>query len=591
MLGTLLKELPAIEGIRNNLKVYQGRVKLLESYMLRQRKQRALQHNIDMRSRRIEQFRDARLRAMLENKQKEDEEVAFKAEVKRQKKERQMPVGDMFKSAFKGGVKTAKKMIRQMMTEKRELDPEEQRMMHRIVGHDGSDSNRPEAVRYIHFTHGPKDEEVFQKQNEYIKEQGLPFFAKYHRGLGFGLHMWMQKSHEAKSFITHIELAPRSSLDMSIADKGMTNMSDLGRPATAEMKARKEMGERVNYKAMGFEAVDPGEKFKFVVWIKRDKGKIKSIGDVGLSLSVEDENVLMDDGFKKYEKCLDEFDMPESHIWFKHVDKITTNQHSTTGAVINEMVKTKELFLQNPKDKNLEALLKRHRQKLEDHYLEEQKNNVTNPVASAIDLMVLSPQDLNRWADHFEEIDDLIEFGDFMRAVGTYCMFGRDEVLRFLFTFTDKLSEGTITHKEFINLCNIVNPFDKKKVRRALAEMALSPDTTMGIKEFRQINQDFPGIFHPMFKLQHAMRTTFMGENWWVNKLRKYANMRDRVGGKVDVDAIAELEKERFASDVQTRKRMNERKREIRNEKSAVRKTLLEAKQFLDDLSLKTGAI
>jgi Ca2+-binding EF-hand superfamily protein len=628
MLATLLKELRAIEGIRSNLKVYQGRVKLLESYMLRQRKQRALQHNIDMRARRIEQFRDARLRAMLENKQKEEEEFAFKAEVKRQKKERQMPVGEMFKSAFKGGVKQVKKMIRQIMTEKRELDPEEQRMMHRLVGHDGSDNNRPEGVRYIHFTHGPKEEEVFQRQNEYIKEQGLPFFTKYKRGLGFGLNIWMQKSHEAKSFVTHIELAPRSSLDMSIADKGITNMSDLGRPATAEMKARKEMGEQVNYKAMGFEAVDPGEKFKFVVWLKRDKGKIKSIGDIGLSLSVEDENVLMDDGFKKYEKCLDEFDMPESYIWFKHVDKIITNQHSTTGAVINEMVKTKELFIQNPKDKNLKALLERHRQKLEEHYLEEQKNNVTNPIASAIDLMVLSPQDLNRWADHFEEIDvekegaitldsiftflretptetaieifkysdaideeDLIEFGDFMRAVGTYCMFGRDEVLRFLFTFTDKLSEGTITHKEFINLCNLVNPFDKKKVRRALAEMALAPEKTMDIKEFRQINQDFPGIFHPMFKLQHCMRTAFMGENWWVNKLRKYAGVRDRVGGKVDVDALAELEKERFASDVQTRKRMNERKRDIRNEKSTVRKTLLEAKQFLDDLSLKTGAI
>jgi Ca2+-binding EF-hand superfamily protein len=606
------------------LKVYNDRVALLEKYMLRQRRQRSLQHNIDLRKRRIEELRQVRLRAMLEQKQKQEEEVAAKIEAKKTKRAAEIPIGEQLKRGMKAAFKGAKKLVREVMTAKRELDPEEQRMMHRISGHLEAD-NRPEGIRYVAFTYGPKGEELFQKQNDYIKEQGLPYYVKYKRQLGFGLSIWTQSSHEAKSFITHFELAPRSSLTVK---GGITDAAALTRPDTAEMKAKTSMGEQINYKAMGFEAIDPGPKFNLICWIKRDKGKIKAIGNIGLSLSIEDENILLDEGYVKYEKNLTEFDLPEAHVWLKKIDKIVSNVHSTTGSVINELVKTRELYISNPQDKNLASLLDRHKQKLEEHYLEEQKQNVTNPITAAIDLMVLSPQDLNNWANVFESIDEnkegfldinqifsfleetptdtsieifryvdafdedeQIEFGDFMRAIGTYCMFGKDELLRFLFTYMDKLSEGTITHAQFINLINIVNPFDKKRCKRALAEMALRADKTISYYEFYQINANFPALFHPMFKLQHTMRTKLMGENWWVAKLRKYKGVRDRVGGDVDVDRLAELEKERFQKDVDRRHRMNARKREIRNEKSTVRKVLLEAKQFLDDVSMLTDAV
>ena len=83
----------------------------------------------------------------------------------------------------------------------------------------------------------------------------------------------------------------------------------------------------------------------------------------------------------------------------------------------------------------------------------------------------------------------------------------------------------------------------------------------------------------------------FMGEDWWFKKMTKYKGVRDRISGDVDLDAMSVAEAGKYQEDLMVKKRMEERKREIRNEKSSVRKALLEAKQFMDDFKLQTGAV
>jgi Ca2+-binding EF-hand superfamily protein len=46
-----------------------------------------------------------------------------------------------------------------------------------------------------------------------------------------------------------------------------------------------------------------------------------------------------------------------------------------------------------------------------------------------------------------------IEFDEYVRVMATYCMFTKDEILRFCFECFDVDNSGTIDEKEFIELC------------------------------------------------------------------------------------------------------------------------------------------
>lgn len=50
-----------------------------------------------------------------------------------------------------------------------------------------------------------------------------------------------------------------------------------------------------------------------------------------------------------------------------------------------------------------------------------------------------------------------IEFDEFIRMLCTYCMFTKDEILRFCFECFDVDKSGSIDEKEFIELCKSVN--------------------------------------------------------------------------------------------------------------------------------------
>jgi Ca2+-binding EF-hand superfamily protein len=48
-------------------------------------------------------------------------------------------------------------------------------------------------------------------------------------------------------------------------------------------------------------------------------------------------------------------------------------------------------------------------------------------------------------------------FDDYVRIIGTYCMFTKDEILKFCFRCFDHDDSGTIDEKEFCELCKVVN--------------------------------------------------------------------------------------------------------------------------------------
>ena len=77
-----------------------------------------------------------------------------------------------------------------------------------------------------------------------------------------------------------------------------------------------------------------------------------------------------------------------------------------------------------------------------------------------------------------------------------------------------------------------------------------------------------------------------MGDDWFVQKLRKYKEVRRKLMQTGDTtDLLAKLEIERFEEDEQRIKRMKERQRLIQQESSQIKKVILQARQFADEFA------
>jgi hypothetical protein len=182
--------------------------------------------------------------------------------------------------------------------------------------------------------------------------------------------------------------------------------------------------------------------------------------------------------------------------------------------------------------------------------------------------------------------DGNIEFGDFLRCVGTFCLFGKVEILKFLFVYADKEKEGHLLHEQFIQLVNTVNPYDKKLAKRSLKEVSLMPGTEMDFAEFSRLSDTFPSLFKSFFSFQNKLRTKFLGIEWWFVKMTKYKGVRKKlVSGTKNTDEVANVLIKRFKDDKIRDERMRQREKEIHLETSTVRKAILEARQFIDEIT------
>lgn len=125
------------------------------------------------------------------------------------------------------------------------------------------------------------------------------------------------------------------------------------------------------------------------------------------------------------------------------------------------------MLANRPEDINLQALMDRMGKKLEAAYDKEKRNVVTNPLQASIDMMALTEEDVSKWLkvyqridikgigkvsfdeifDYFEcqstdiakeifhvmesvDKDGSIEFGDFIRSCGAFCLYGKIELLK-----------------------------------------------------------------------------------------------------------------------------------------------------------------
>mmetsp|Transcript_6737 Transcript_6737/g.7050 ORF Transcript_6737/g.7050 Transcript_6737/m.7050 type:complete len:358 (-) Transcript_6737:1325-2398(-) len=141
-----------------------------------------------------------------------------------------------------------------------------------------------------------------------------------------------------------------------------------------------------------------------------------------------------------------------------------------------------------------------------------------------------------------------IEFDEYVRIMATYCMYTKDEILKFCFETFDKDGSNGIDEKEFIELCKLVNnanPTFAGNFKRALEDFDVNDDGLINYSEFCELERRYPLILFPAFRLQDSLQRASLGESTWLKIIERYNEEKRREeykathGGKPPPDPFA----------------------------------------------------
>ncbi|KAJ8612130.1 hypothetical protein CTAYLR_002436 [Chrysophaeum taylorii] len=133
-----------------------------------------------------------------------------------------------------------------------------------------------------------------------------------------------------------------------------------------------------------------------------------------------------------------------------------------------------------------------------------------------------------------------VEFDEFVNVLMTYCMYSKEDILRFCFDCFDKDHSNAVDESEFTLLLSAVNngkPLFPGNFRTALEQFDSNADGLIDFEEFKAIDKRYPLIFFPAFRLQDMMQRHTLGESTWkriherVNRQRRLDEYR-RTHGK-----------------------------------------------------------
>jgi Ca2+-binding EF-hand superfamily protein len=480
------------------------------------------------------------------------------------------------------------------------MDEEEMKMAKNIREKNKENSSKVEAIKDIKVTITNDQAIAFQQENDFLHSKGLPYFVKIERSIGRGIFFWVQYTFDDSLFIT----------DLALAHKDVEN------EYYADLTKQK-------YEPLDIDTIP------LRIWLKRSKHRSKGLKDIKISFTEQEENQYANDKYERMEPNLVQFELPESILWFYKVDKTKKSTALNTDAIISEYKKVKDMIITAQKknkqviNPNLRELYDKVLAKLQLCYEKEKQNIVTNPLQSAIDLMALDQDEIDAFIEIFSNIDKdkkgkisisdffefvretpttiaqqlfitldslddqgFIEFGDFVRTLGTYCFFGKEDILRFIYIFADQDRSGELSGTEFQELVDILHPYEKQRAKQALKMMQWKPTNTYTFPDFIRLNEEYPALFNPMFLLQNSMRERTLGVDWWFRKLSKYQAVRQKMAMEGDkVQEVVELELQRYQEDKDKHIRLQQREALIEKEDNALKKTYLQAKQFWDMIS------
>ena len=123
-----------------------------------------------------------------------------------------------------------------------------------------------------------------------------------------------------------------------------------------------------------------------------------------------------------------------------------------------------------------------------------------------------------------------LDFGEFVEAVGTFCMFGKMEILKFCFFIFDKDKSGSIEEDEMTSLIETLQQGEaySNTKQALLGAFDEDGDGKMSFKEFVETNEKYPQMLFPAFKIQDKMAQCTLGRKWWLDRKAMFAAERQK---------------------------------------------------------------
>lgn len=124
-----------------------------------------------------------------------------------------------------------------------------------------------------------------------------------------------------------------------------------------------------------------------------------------------------------------------------------------------------------------------------------------------------------------------IDFEEFIHALVLYCMYTRDEILRFAFNTFDPSASGYIGDNELQCLVSMVNDGQSKlqsKITNASTELDRNKPSVIDFDAFKSLHKRFPMLLFPYFRLQDRMQKATLGDRHWL-QLHKLPYERHKI--------------------------------------------------------------
>ncbi|GMI18112.1 hypothetical protein TrLO_g1534 [Triparma laevis f. longispina] len=133
-----------------------------------------------------------------------------------------------------------------------------------------------------------------------------------------------------------------------------------------------------------------------------------------------------------------------------------------------------------------------------------------------------------------------ITFSEFVNIVAVYCMFGNDELLRFMFGMYDEERKSYLDRDQWEKLIIIMMKFEKvphskKHWNKEYDNFATtigkkgSGEPEMFYDDFAKMIKTYPMIAFPMFRMQERMRKCYLGEKFWIQQRQLFVEARARL--------------------------------------------------------------
>jgi Ca2+-binding EF-hand superfamily protein len=124
-----------------------------------------------------------------------------------------------------------------------------------------------------------------------------------------------------------------------------------------------------------------------------------------------------------------------------------------------------------------------------------------------------------------------LNFGEFTKALGTFCCFDTKAVLQLVFNIHADRSLGVVTVASIKELAYCLHgeagSASLHRLRKPLSALDQG-DEPLSIAKFHELHKKSPILLFPVFQFQQCLRQYVFGESWWNSRLKRFQALREK---------------------------------------------------------------